>query len=157
MRLFILVLFIIISACSQQPKLKVDNNGYAGTYYDPVTGEILFKILQDSSGFKLKDISLDPYVFADDRFEKVTLPNKEGEESWGKFCRGDFSEIMEGALGGSDWKENVLWYIQVEKTFIMKVRKGYQSNEHIYSTNYVLINGSECFNRMRSRRNIEKL
>lgn len=157
MRPIILILFVILSACSQQSKLEVDDNEYAGTYYDPVTGEILFKIFQDSTGFKLKDISLDPYVYGESRYEKISLPNDEGQESWGRFCGGDFSKIMENALGGFDWKEHVLWYIQVEKTFIMKVRKGYQSDEHIYNTNYVLIDGSECFNQMRVRRNIEKL
>lgn len=64
---------------------------------------------------------------------------------------------MERVLGGSDWKENTIWYIQVEKTFVIKVKKGYQSDEHIYNTNYVLIDGSECFTNMRVRRNIEKL
>lgn len=157
MRHIVLALIIILASCSQQSLIESDETGYAGTYYDPVTGEILFKILEDSTGFKLKDISLDPYVYGEGVYEKISLPNEEGQEKWGKFCGGDFSKIMEDALGGSEWKENVLWYIQVEKTFIMKVRKGYQSDEHIYNTNYVLIDGSECFNRMRVRRNIEKL
>ncbi len=157
MKIFILFLMIMLTACSQQSQVESDDAGYSGTYYDPITGEILFRIFEDSTGFKLKDINLAPYVQDESSYEKISLPNKEGQDRWGKFCGGDFSKIMERVLGGSDWKENTIWYIQVEKTFVIKVKKGYQSDEHIYNTNYVLIDGSECFTNMRVRRNIEKL
>lgn len=53
---------IMLTACSQQSQVEFDHAGYSGTYYDPITGEILFRIFEDSTGFKLKDINLAPYV-----------------------------------------------------------------------------------------------
>ncbi|MBK6361953.1 MAG: hypothetical protein IPF52_00065 [Saprospiraceae bacterium] len=157
MRPIILFFTMMLFVCSQQSQVKPDDVGYTGTYFDPITGEILFKIFKDSTDYKLKDISFNPRVYREGNFEKVQIFDKDQEDRWGKFCGEGFSKIMENVLGGSDWKENTIWYIVVEEIFIIKVRKGYQSDEHVYNTNYVVVEGSECFNNLRVRRNIEKM
>lgn len=154
---FLFFVLVIFFSCSQQEEVESDDSDVTGTYYDPVTGEILFKILKDSLGYKLKDISLDPYVYGESRFERIVIPDEKNEKSWGDWCGGDLDIVLERAFGGEDWKNNLVWYVRVEKSLIVKVRKGYHSNEHIYNTEYAIIEGSDCFNRMRLRRNIDKL
>lgn len=157
MRLLFLILISLLLSCSEQSKIANNNNGYTGTYHDPLTGEILFEIYQDSTGLKYKDISLSPYTYSSDKYEKVILLHEEGNESyWASKCR-DIDFLMKRAYGGSDWNENFIWYVQAGELLIANIRKGSKSDEHIFKTNYVVINGSECLNNARVRRNIEKL
>ena len=134
-----------------------DNADMTGMYYSPTTGAKLFEIKRDSSGYYTK-IPNNGTPSKRDSFRLTQF--SELESRWRGFCGESYDLWMaEDVIGGKDWRPNFKGGVfnDRERFNFVYLKKGYVSKEHVYSTGYCFVSGSECFTSSISRVNIEKL
>ena len=128
-----------------------------GMYYSPTTGAKIFEVKQDSGGFYAlipnngRPSSRDSFRLTD--FAQL-------ESKWQGSCGESYDLWMaQHVIGGNDWKANFKkGLINDRESFcLLTLKKGYASKEHIYSTGYCMVVGSECYVSNITRVNIEKL
>lgn len=158
----LLLLLLLTLACGYNKTTQKVNTAsqddFIGTFYEPNSGNILFEIFKDSTGW----ITRKPEVDHKKRQKPIKLVTlDEVKSSWNGFCSDSFEKWMTKVIGGDDWEENIIGGFgsgsSREEFLFVQVKEGYQSLEHIYKTGYVVITGTECFLYRQDRVNVEKL
>ncbi|MBK8483146.1 MAG: hypothetical protein IPL31_02000 [Saprospiraceae bacterium] len=158
----IFVIGIIMMGCIKSNSKVTDDSDFVGIYYNPQSGAILFSIKKDDDKYKLRVSESDTTRKHEDYEWKLF-------DTSHQFCSNN-SEYWLGSqiIGGGDWKNNYISGVYGEyndyindftgrDVLLLHVREGFASEEHIYSTGWVLIVGTQCFSRGIKRLNISKL
>jgi len=128
-----------------------------GQYYQPMTGQILFSIKIDTGGYyALMTNNGRPSQRDSFRLNEFS----KAEATWNGFCGESYDLWMaKHVIGGDDWRPNFNMGLsnRYNNFYFLSLKKGYYSKEHMYTTGFCLVSGSECFVSNISRVNIEKL
>jgi len=154
---FLFFISSILYSCKNDSSEKNNKTDAAGTYIAPNTGAILFEIKKDSIGYYTL-MANNGRPSKRDSFRLEEFSKLESE--WTGFCGKDYSKWMgEHVVGGDDWRVNFNTglFDTYNKFYFLSLKKGYASKEHLYSTGYCLIFGSECFVTNIIRLNIDKI
>jgi len=147
--------FTLLTACNSKNSF---DNKLLGNYMDPATGAIMLTIQKEDT----VAIAFSPRIkyFESEKIngnvkssvEAIDLENHQLFD----YC-GGLEEQMKIMTGSTDWRKFVKQAWQLEDAFLLKVEKGFQSLEHVYQTDFVLISGSDCLNHRIYRVNLEHI
>jgi hypothetical protein len=155
--LLLLLISAALMACDSPSGSASDNSGVAGTYYMPITGAIMFTIKSDTAGYYVLKAN-NGRPSPRDSFRLNTFADTEA--AWKGICGESYDKWMAmHVIGGDDWRPHFLGgYANTYNDFcLLHLKKGYASKEHVYTTGYCLVSGSECLIGNITRVNIEKL
>ncbi|MBK6544555.1 MAG: hypothetical protein IPG12_04695 [Saprospiraceae bacterium] len=139
--------------------INIESHRFEGIYYNTGTGEIPFEIVKDSVGYSIMSRQFDDKSDTDKRIKMMVVD--EAFKKMGGYCGKSFEIWLSYIIGGTNWHESLeASLITVEgrdNVVLLKMKKGYRSKEHNYSSGYALVSGSECFKTYQTRINLMKI